>query len=128
VADVIDLDTKRKQAADQDDDHQLQRKMWVLRRVLQCSRCAAKCARCGAQTMEAGDTRPEVPYSLCPGCLEEYDIFMRRKRGETQAGDYWHNDEWMQVWETWLQHQVAIERYRNSPEFIKLMHDFHAPG
>jgi hypothetical protein len=61
---------------------------------------------------------------LCSSCGEEYEAYLKLSRGELAAGYYWHNEEWMEVWRTWLEHQKSLEHYRNSKEFIKLLHEF----
>jgi hypothetical protein len=65
-----------------------------------------------------------LPYPLCSGCGDEYKVYLELTKGESATGRYWHNQEWMEIWRTWLQHQKALDHYRSSKEFIKLLHEF----
>jgi hypothetical protein len=36
---------------------------------------------------------------------------------------YWHNKEWRQVWESWLNYQRALKNYGDSAEFLELVRE-----
>jgi len=36
----------------------------------------------------------------------------------------WHNDAWIDVWKTWINHQNAISQYLKSKEFKQLLQEF----
>jgi len=125
VAEIIDLEKRRQHSMSGDDRTGRQEKIEVLRRVLHCSRCAMRCARCGVQIEEFGSkTANQCPYPLCSGCRQEYEIYLKRSDGKPTSGNYWYNDAWMAVWRTWLEHQQALDRYRSSEEFLKLLEEF----
>jgi hypothetical protein len=124
VADIIKLDKHRQQQQTEKEESLRDEKIEVLKRILQCARCQLKCSRCGAQTQDTKEgLHSTLPYPLCSGCGEEYKFYLKRRRGEKPAGRNWHNEEWMEVWRTWLKHQEALDQYRDSKEFIKLLHE-----
>ena len=127
MADIIELGKRRQQQADEKAAGLSNEKIDVLKKILQCARCQLKCALCSAQIEESGEVRrSKLPYPLCSGCGEEYEVYVKLCNGESTVGRYWHNREWMGVWRTWLRHQQALDRYRDSKEFIKLMHELES--
>jgi hypothetical protein len=97
-------------------------KIEALRKVFQCTRCVVKCSKCGAQIESQEYSRFAAPYSFCKTCLQEYEEYRARVGGNQADSDcYWRNSSWMRVWETWLQHQKALDQYRQSKEFLQLM-------
>ena len=127
MADIIELGKRRQQQADEKAAGLRDEKIDVLKKVLQCARCQLRCSRCGAQTQEAGENKhTELPYPLCAGCGDEYGVYLKLRGGELTAGRYWHNAEWMEVWQTWLKHQQALDQYRDSKEFVKLLHELES--
>jgi Pyruvate/2-oxoacid:ferredoxin oxidoreductase delta subunit len=127
VADIIELEKRRQRQQREKTNGLNEEKLEVLKKVLQCTRCQLKCARCGSQIMEVEDTKhSSLPYPLCAGCGEEYKVYLELAAGKSGGGRYWHNQEWMEIWRTWLQHQKALDQYRDSKEFIKLLHEFEA--
>jgi Pyruvate/2-oxoacid:ferredoxin oxidoreductase delta subunit len=127
VADIIELEKRRQRQQKEKTNGLNEEKLEVLKKVLQCARCQLKCSRCGTQIEEVEDRQHSpLPYPLCSGCGDEYKVYLELNMGESGAGRYWHNQEWMEIWRTWLQHQKALDHYRNSKEFIKLLHEFEA--
>ena len=127
MAEIIELEKRRQQQEHKKADALRDDKIAVLKKVLQCARCQLKCSRCGAQIQEAGEIEPsKLPYPLCSECVGEYEVYVKLSRGETPAGQYWHNEEWLEVWQSWLKHQQALDQYRNSKEFLKLVHEFES--
>ena len=125
MADIIELEKRRQLQQSEKADALHEEKIDVLMKILQCARCQLKCSRCGTQIEESGKTkRSALPYPLCSGCGEEYEVYLELSRGELKTGRYWHNEAWLKVWHTWLQHQTALDHYRNSKEFIKLLQEF----
>ena len=125
MADIIELEKRRQQQQSEKADALHEEKIDVLMKILQCARCQLKCSRCGTQIEESAETKHSaLPYPLCSGCGEEYEVYLELSRGEQEAGRYWHNEAWLKVWHTWLQHQTALDHYRNSKEFIKLLQEF----
>jgi Pyruvate/2-oxoacid:ferredoxin oxidoreductase delta subunit len=125
VADIIELEKRRQQQQSEKTNGLNEEKFEVLKKVLQCARCQLKCSRCGTQIEETEDRQHSpLPYPLCSGCGDEYKVYLELTKGESATGRYWHNQEWMEIWRTWLQHQKALDHYRSSKEFIKLLHEF----
>ncbi|UCG13278.1 MAG: hypothetical protein JSU72_01950 [Deltaproteobacteria bacterium] len=125
MADIIELQKRRQRQECEKAEALRDEKIDLLKKIFQCTRCQLRCSRCGTQIQEAEDrTQAKLPYPLCTGCREEYDIYLKQRRGDITEGHYWHNEEWMKVWGTWLEHQRALDHYRNSKEFIKLLHEF----
>ena len=127
MADIIELEKRRQHSKSEEAEALREEKIQVLKRILHCSRCSLKCSRCGTQVQE-DDERPKAkaPYPFCSGCQDEYEDYLRRSRGETSEEKYWHNETWMEVWRTWLGHQRALDDYRRSSEFIRLLHEFES--
>ena len=127
MAEIIELEKRRQQQDSEKASGLHEEKIDVLKRILQCARCQLKCSRCGAQ-IEQGDDKchSPLPYPLCSGCGDEYKAYLELSKGESGTGRYWHNEAWMQIWHTWLQHQKALDHYRTSKEFIKLMHELES--
>ena len=124
MADIIELEKLRQQQQTDKAEMLRDEKIEVLKRILQCARCQLKCSRCGMQIQEIENSKhSRLPYPLCSGCREEYGYYLRRSRGERSAGRNWHNEEWMEVWRTWLKHQQALDQYRDSKEFIQLLQE-----
>ena len=127
VADIIELEKRRQRQQREKNNGLDEEKLDVLKKVLQCARCQLRCARCGTQIEGVEDKEhAPLPYPLCSGCGDEYKVYLELTMGESAAGRYWHNREWMEIWSTWLQHQKALDRYRSSKEFIKLLQEFEA--
>jgi hypothetical protein len=125
VAEIIELERRRQLSKADEEEKLREEKIQILRRIIHCSRCSLKCARCGTH-IEEGERahQTETPFPLCVGCHEEYEAYLTRKGGDASEARYWQNEAWMDVWRTWLRHQRAIDRYRSSSEFIRLLQEF----
>jgi len=127
VADIIELEKRRQRQKNEKAVELRDEKIDVLKKILQCARCQLRCSRCGAQIQETGENKhTELPYPLCAGCGDEYGVYVKLRGGELTAGRYWHNSEWIEVWQTWLKHQQALDQYRDSKEFIRLLHELES--
>jgi hypothetical protein len=124
MADIIEFGKK---AGDLKSERQTairQRKIEALRKIFQCTRCVVKCARCGAQIESQAEecTKFAAPYGFCKTCRQEYEEYRAKVEGTGANSEcYWHNSFWMKTWETWLQHQKALDQYRQSKEFLQLL-------
>jgi hypothetical protein len=124
MADIIEFGKKAGHLRSERENAVRQRKIEALRKIFQCTRCVVKCARCGAQIDSSAEecTRFAAPYGFCRSCQQEYEEYRARVEGRLADSDcYWQNSTWMQVWETWLQHQKALDQYRQSKEFLQLL-------
>jgi hypothetical protein len=97
------------------------------RMVMQCTACPHKCAKCGSQ-LEALQTQilsESLPLKLCQGCWEEYRLFQTLISGRfpAEGREYYHNQSWMGIWQSWLEYQKNLQAYRNSEEFSRLVED-----
>ena len=63
------------------------------------------------------------PYRLCAFCQEEYEDFQRITEKGQESIYYWHNREWVALWQTWVDYQKAMKAYGESPEFIDLVRE-----
>ncbi|MCE5244676.1 MAG: hypothetical protein ABFD98_09230 [Syntrophobacteraceae bacterium] len=126
MADIIEFGKKNQTMKSVRDENLRQRKIDSLRKIFQCTRCMMKCAKCGSQ-MEGeqdGLSRFASPYPFCANCLEEYREYRERTAGRVPAFSYyWHNEAWLKVWESWLEHQKQLDRYRQSKEFLQLLEE-----
>jgi len=122
MADILEFSKKAENLRSERDLTVRQLKIESLRKIFQCSRCVVKCAKCGAQIESQAFDRFAVPYSFCKSCMNEYEEYRTRAAGtEAESECYWRNSAWMKIWETWVQHQKAIDQYRQSKEFLQLM-------
>jgi hypothetical protein len=125
MADIIEFGKKATDLKSERDTSLRQRKVETLRKIFQCTRCVLKCSKCGAQLEGKSDdgARFAAPYALCKSCLEEYQEYRERVSGKTGPSCYWHNSNWMKVWESWLAHQKFLDEYRQSKEFLQLLEE-----
>jgi hypothetical protein len=124
MADIIEFGKKAENLRSERNDAVRRRKIEALRKIFQCTRCVVKCSKCGAQTdFQAEEcAKFAAPYSFCKSCRQEYEEYRARVSGNLSGSDcYWHNATWMKVWESWLQHQHALDQYRQSKEFLQLI-------
>jgi len=100
------------------------KKLEFIRKFLQCKRCLARCSMCGVQ-FDSNEMykRYHGPYRFCPSCQEEYDEYMRVKDSGAETTCYYHNEEWLEIWQNWLKYQEALKKYTESPEFIELLRE-----
>ncbi len=126
MAEILEFGKKAQDLKSVRDDSLRRRKIESLRKIFQCTRCLFKCSKCGAQL--DGDDQPSsgyaTPYTYCSNCREEYEEYRARSEGaRSEPKYYWHNDLWMKVWESWLEHQRCLDEYRQSKEFLQLLHE-----
>ena len=126
MAQIIEFGKKAQDLKSVRDTGLRQRKIEALRKIFQCTRCAMKCAKCGTQ-LDAGvdqTARYAVPYPFCQNCQEEYEEFRERLEGrQSHPKYYWHNEQWMKVWQSWLEHQESLDQYRQTKEFLQLLQE-----
>lgn len=125
MAEVIDLEAKKKRDEDKKAALERSRKMEAVLQMFQCSHCAVKCMKCGSQLQMAPSegSEPGLPYRFCESCREEYREFLERLHGRGDPACYWYNREWMEVWKAWMHYQDALGRYQLSKEFRRLMEE-----
>jgi len=125
VADIIPLEKKKQLSAEKKEKILRQRKKQAVRDVFQCLHCPSRCSKCGVQ-IDPGIRNPDMPYRFCENCAEEYGDYIDRIKGRGHGGYYWHNESWMDVWKTWLDHKRAIDRHIKSREFVRLLNELNS--
>lgn len=126
MADIIEFGKKAQSLKSVRDADERAKKIEALRKMIQCQRCAMKCAKCGVHLDREGrePTRYALPYRFCLNCQEEYDEYRERlEKGTSPPRYYWHNDLWMATWNSWIEHQKALDEYRLSKEFLQLLRE-----
>jgi len=126
VAEIISLDAKLQDAINKKHELTRSRKLHAVKKVFQCTHCSFKCEKCGTQineTESSGDSSDNlrVPYRFCESCSEEYIDYIERLQGGGETDCYWHNDEWADSWQKWIEYQSTIDRYTKSKDFLKLI-------
>lgn len=121
---IIDLEKRLQQEQKKKAKVDKAKKLEYIRKFLQCKRCLARCAMCGVQfDPQEMYKRYQGPYRFCSACQEEYDEYCRVKESGGETTIYYHNDEWLALWENWLNYQDSLKKYTESPEFIELLRE-----
>ena len=127
---IILLNDKLKFSAEQKAVVLRKQKIMAMRKVFQCTQCASKCERCGISLgpdNSGHGEHPQTPYHFCSGCTEEYGDYISRLQGKGDPDTFWHNHEWMKVWQVWIEYQGAVDQYLRSKEFRRLLEELD-PG
>ncbi len=102
-------------------------KIRSLRRSVQCSSCHLRCAMCGirAQTRDSSgrDLKATPEFFLCEDCRKEYEDFVSVHSDGKSSDFFWHNDEWLEMWSSWLRYRSALRAFIKSPEFKLLLQE-----
>ena len=129
MANIIQLEDKLQHTKEKKAEIIRKRKILAVQKIYQCTHCAFKCEKCGTQINPgqksevgpAGDLK--VPYRFCESCSEEYSDYLERLQGKGNHECYWHNQEWIEVWNKWIDCQSVIDRYLKSKEFRQLLEE-----
>ena len=126
MAEIISLNTKIQDARNRKQELSRRRKLQAVKKVFQCTHCSFKCEKCGTQINETesgsdSSNNLRVPYRFCGSCAEEYVDYIDKLQGGGDTDCYWHNDEWGDTWQKWIEYQSAIDRYTKSKDFLKLI-------
>jgi len=124
MGNIISLTAKRKYDRKKREAIARKRKLLAVRKIFRCTHCASKCEKCGVQV--SYENQPDVPayripYTFCDSCAEEYLEYIEALKGNADTSLYWHNDAWMKVWGSWIEHQGAVDSYLKSKEFERLL-------
>ncbi len=131
MADIISLGDKQKQVKEKEAAIIRKRKILAVQKIFQCTQCPFKCKKCGTQInpdrhLEESEDKEKRQYVFCESCTEEYIDYVERLSG----GDpecYWHNDDWLDLWEKWIEYQETVDRYLKSEEFVQLLQELKQP-
>lgn len=126
MANVISLDQKLQLTKTQKGALIKMHKVAAIRKVFQCTHCVLKCEKCGTQITEQASAEMDarahrIPYRFCESCMEEYGDYIRRLQGKGNPDCYWHNEQWLKLWRSWIDYQSAVDQYLKSKEFIVLL-------
>jgi hypothetical protein len=121
---IIDIEDRLKLGQQKKAKADKAKKLEMVRKTIQCTRCMARCAKCNVQ-FETNEMyqRFKGPYRFCAFCQEEYEEFVRLKESGEESPHYWHNKEWFKLWQAWQEYQEAMKDYGESPEFIELVRE-----
>jgi hypothetical protein len=122
---LIDLEKKKEEERKRNKDKEQTKKMHTAVQMFQCSRCRLKCVKCGTH-IESDMVTPyplSVPYRFCKNCLDEYLEFQKRLNGNDSPGCYWYNEEWIEIWKTWILYHEALKRYEMSTGYKRLLEE-----
>jgi hypothetical protein len=124
MSNVIDIEKRLQQEQKKKAKIDKSKKLEFIRKFLQCKRCLARCSMCGVQfDPQEMYKRQQGPYRFCCGCQEEYEEFRRVKENGEDTTLYWHNEEWLSIWQNWINYQESLQKYTESPEFIELLRE-----
>ena len=125
---VISFDKRLQSTKAHQETSVRKKKLLAVRKVFRCTHCISKCEKCGIQI--SAENRPHIPgfrlpYTFCDSCAEEYVDYIDTLKGNGNNQLYWHNDAWMKIWATWIEHQGAIDSYLKSKEFERLLNELN---
>ncbi len=124
MSNVIDIEKRLQMEQKKKAKVDKSKKLEYIRKFLQCKRCLARCSMCGVQ-FDPQDMyrRHHSTFRFCSSCQEEYEEFRRVKEKGEDTTVYWHNEEWLAIWENWLNYQESLQRYTESTEFVDLLRE-----
>ena len=127
MSNVIKIDNKLEEKKRKQQFKDYHEKVDSILRTVQCSSCHLKCAMCGYHMDASECGRSQGGYfhdfMLCEECRHEFDDYLDSSHGQGGKKIIWHNDEWKDLWASWLKFQKAIKEFRNSAEFRQLMEE-----
>lgn len=128
MADIIDIEGRLKDEKRKKEQIERVKKVSLLRKFIECTQCLLKCSKCGIQMdlPEAVNRDISIPYRFCLNCQEEYEEYLKRQLGQGDPAHYWYNDQWMNIWRQWIEYQKALEKYKESAEFKRLIRELQA--
>jgi hypothetical protein len=129
VANIIPIDGKLNLLKNRKDALIRQRKIKAVQNVFRCVRCAFKCEKCGVNLDQGHEPANQtangeifnIPYHFCNNCREEYQDYLKYLRGEIDPENYWHSNNWAELWNKWIVYQGALDSYLKSKEFKSLL-------
>jgi Pyruvate/2-oxoacid:ferredoxin oxidoreductase delta subunit len=129
VTKIIQLDDKLQHTKEKKAEIIRKQKILAVQKMFQCTQCIFKCEKCGIQIghdqkSKVGPTGDlKVSYRFCESCTEEYADYIKRLKGKVNPEYYWHNQDWIEVWNKWIDYQNVMNRYLKSKEFRRLLNE-----
>lgn len=129
---IVDIEKRLEKKRKKEDLERRRNKIRSLRRSVQCSCCRMRCAMCGFQAGTRGaaaeeNTMISLGFALCEDCREEYEDFLSVYKDGESSDIQWHNEEWIEMWSSWLRYRTALNAFIHSAEFKSmLLEDFEA--
>jgi hypothetical protein len=129
VTKIIQLDDKLQHTKEKKAEIIRKRKILAVQKIFQCIHCVFKCEKCGTQIGFEQESKVKtsghlrVPYRFCESCSEEYADYIDRLQGKGNPEYYWHNEDWLKVWHTWIDYKGVIDSYLKSKEFKQLLNE-----
>lgn len=124
---VLNLEERLLEKKQKEQGRLFRRRLDTVRRIVQCSCCELRCAMCGhpVETSEGTCTLNALfaDFPLCGGCRTELDDFLKRQQTIEGPELFWHNQQWMDMWEAWIRFREALGRFRGSKEIRLMMRD-----
>lgn len=128
MARVIDIEGKLKQKKGQKSEIERLKKITLVKKFIECTQCMLKCSKCGTQMElpEAVNRNTSIPFRFCLNCQEEYEEYIKSQLGQGNPSFYWYNQEWRDIWRNWIEYQKALQSYKDSEEFKRLIKELQA--
>lgn len=99
-------------------------KVEAVRKLVQCTSCRLRCAMCGCQT-ESRDPEAsrlgDLDFLLCTSCRTDFEDFKAVYEGRQATELFWHNEQWVALWSSWIDYQRATRNFIDSEGFKQLM-------
>jgi len=117
----IALEQQKKKAAEQ------MNLVKPLLHFLQCSTCIMKCCRCGSTvdtSMDYSFPPNTASFTFCSDCKAEYIEYQRSKLNKENADIPWHNQDWNEMWDSWITYQKTLRKFLHSEEVRDLIKNF----
>lgn len=91
--------------------------------MMQCTGCQRRCTKCGMPAEEGAVPVAQYEALFCPTCNAEYQAYLDKRAGKGDNQAFWLNQAWEQTWETWLAHQEALIKFKQTKEFQRLLNE-----
>ncbi len=122
---VLNITDRLKDKKRKKDEEIYRQRAETVKRTIQCSSCHLSCAMCGSHLDAPDSCCPNASsypsLNLCEYCRAEYIDFLEMSKRNKGSNIVWHNKEWVNMWSAWSEYHKAIERFRNSNEFKKMI-------
>ena len=119
---VVDMKEKIETRKQEEQLKKYRGRVETIQKILQCSSCHYRCAMCGQQ-VSGDDGKPHIGFSFCESCRSDFEEYLAISRGKKKPDVFWHNQEWLEIWRSWMTYRKAIDAFTASQEFKMLIED-----